>query len=83
MGFEIGSHGVSHTLLSRLSENEQRKELYDSKTFLESSIGKSIKSFCYPYGGKKSYNSITLKLLKELNYLNAISVDKLDIEKND
>ena len=81
MGFEIGSHGVSHTLLSRLSKNEQRKELHESKTFLEKCIGKSIKSFCYPYGGKKSYNKTTLKLLKDLNYLNAISVDKLDIEK--
>ena len=81
MGFEIGSHGVSHTLLSRLSENEQRKELFESKIFLENCIGKSITSFCYPYGGKKSYNHTTLKLLKDLNYLNAISVDKLDIEK--
>ena len=79
MGFEIGSHGVSHTLLSRLDEENQKEELSSSKIFLEKLISQDINSFCYPYGGKKSYNEHTLKLLKELNYHNAISVDARDI----
>ena len=79
MGFEIGSHGISHTILSRLNHAAQKYELLESKLFLENLINNSIKSFCYPYGGKKSYNNITLKLLKEINYHNAISVEKRDI----
>jgi len=79
MGFEIGSHGVSHTLLSRLDKEKQKEELSSSKKFLEKLISQDINSFCYPYGGKKSYNEYTLKLLKELNYHNAISVEERDI----
>ena len=81
MGFEIGSHGVSHTLLSRLDKNCQKKELYNSKKLLEELLSKNINSFCYPYGGQKSYNKNTLELLKEVNYHNAISVEKKDINK--
>mgnify|MGYP001313135962 CR=1 FL=1 len=81
MGFEIGSHGVSHTLLSRLDKQKQKEELSCSKKFLENLISKDINSFCYPYGGKKSYNQDTLKLLKEVNYHNAISVEQRNINK--
>ena len=81
MGFEIGSHGVSHTLLSRLDKKNQKEELFRSKKFLENLISKDINSFCYPYGGKKSYNQDTLKLMKEVNYHNAISVEQRNINK--
>ena len=81
MGFEIGSHGVSHTLLSRLDKKNQKEELFSSKKFLENLISRDINSFCYPYGGKKSYNKDTLRLLKEVNYHNAISVEQRNIDK--
>ena len=81
MGFEIGSHGVSHTLLSRLDKKKQKEELSSSKKFLEHLISKKINSFCYPYGGKKSYNQHTLRLLKEVNYHNAISVEQRNISE--
>jgi len=81
MGFEIGSHGVSHTLLSRLDKKKQKEELSSSKKFLEHLISKEINSFCYPYGGKKSYNKHTLRLLKEVDYHNAISVEERNINK--
>ena len=81
MGYEIGSHGVSHTLLSRLDKKKQKEELFTSKKFLGNIISKDINSFCYPYGGKKSYNQDTLKLLKEVNYHNAISVEQKNINK--
>ena len=50
LGFEIGSHGVSHKLLSRLNKLEQKKELLNSKLFLEDLLKKKVESFCYPYG---------------------------------
>ncbi len=83
MGFEIGSHGCSHTPFSRLSADEQNHELLTSKRYLERLTGKDVKSFCYPYGGKSSYNSITLEALKHLGYENAISVDPRDITPED
>jgi len=79
LGMIIGSHGESHTLLSRLSYRQQLKELKNSKIFLEKIINKNIDTFCYPYGGKVSYNDNTLKILKELKYKLAYSVEYRDI----
>ena len=79
LGMIIGSHSESHTLLSRLSYRQQLKELKNSKIFLEKIINKNIDTFCYPYGGKVSYNDNTLKILKELKYKLAYSVEYRDI----
>ena len=83
LGMIIGSHTESHTLLTRLSYREQLKELKNSKIFLEKIINKNIDTFCYPYGGKTSYNDNTLKILKKLKYKLAYSVEYRDISLRD
>ena len=83
LGMLIGSHSESHTLLSRLSYREQFKELNNSKIFLEKIINQSIDIFCYPYGGKISYNDNTLKILKKLKYKLAYSTEYRDISFKD
>ena len=83
LGFEIGSHGISHTVMSRLSKEKQFQELTISKEFLENITKKSIPSFCYPYGRRDSYSSDTLELLRKTNYKNAVTVDPRDIDEND
>jgi peptidoglycan/xylan/chitin deacetylase (PgdA/CDA1 family) len=83
IGMIIGSHGVSHTLLSRLSYEKQKKELKESKKFLENITNKKCKTFCYPYGGKISYNNNTLNILKELDYEISFSVESRDITLKD
>ena len=79
----IGSHSESHNLLSRLSYRKQFKELKNSKIFLEKVINKNIDTFCYPYGGKISYNYNTLEILKKLKYKLAYSVEYRDISFKD
>ena len=83
LGFEIGSHGVSHTLLSRLDIKKQNDEILQSKLFLENLLNKKIDSFCYPYGTKNSYDQTTLDLLKENRFKNAVSVESRDFLIND
>ena len=83
LGMLIGSHSESHVLLSRLSYREQFKELNNSKIFLEKIINKNIDTFCYPYGGRISYNDNTLKILKKLKYKLAYSVEYRDISLKD
>jgi len=68
LGMVIGSHSESHTVLSGLNFNQQMTEIKNNKVFLEKIINKKIDYFCYPYGGKMSYNSDTLKILKKLNF---------------
>ena len=69
--------------MSRLPYRAQYKELKNSKIFLEKIINKSIDTFCYPYGGKISYNDYTLKILKKLKYKLAYSVEYRDISIKD
>lgn len=49
-GMEIGSHTLSHPNLTDISEEEARKEIRDSKEFLEEKLGIPIQGFCYPRG---------------------------------
>ena len=79
LGMIIGSHAESHTLLSRLNYKKQFAELKNSKTFLEKIIKKDVDTFCYPYGGRFSYNNYTLNILKKLKYKLAFSVNYKDV----
>lgn len=64
----IGSHGVSHRVMTTLSVGEQELELVESKKTLQRIIGKSIDVYAYPHG---QFNSDTIKLLKKLNLYKA------------
>ncbi|AOK29666.1 polysaccharide deacetylase [Burkholderia singularis] len=49
-GHEIGSHTLDHVALSRISEQDARLQVLESKRLLEEWSGRRIESFCYPYG---------------------------------
>ena len=83
LGMIIGSHSESHPLLSKLSYKKQFIELKNSKVFLEKIINKKVDTFCYPYGKKLSYNYHTLKILKQLKYKLAYSIEHRDISFKD
>lgn len=67
-GWEVGSHGLSHINMLKLSEHELDKCLIESKKQLEK-YGK-IESFCYPYG---IFNNFIKEKVKKY-YSNAFSV---------
>ena len=48
--FEIGSHGVTHRYLTKISPEEAKDEIYSSKQMLENLIGRKVDKFCYPRG---------------------------------
>ena len=48
--FEIGSHTLTHALLTRIPIDEAEREIRLSKLALEGIFGQEIKSFCYPRG---------------------------------
>ncbi|MFQ5500847.1 MAG: polysaccharide deacetylase family protein [Phycisphaerae bacterium] len=49
-GWAIGSHSVSHIAFSRLSNEDAKRELVDSKSCLEDLLGSSVSMFAFPYG---------------------------------
>jgi len=49
-GVEIGSHTVSHPHLPRLSTEEIRRELRESRRRIEDELGRPCRVLAYPYG---------------------------------
>ena len=80
-GFEIGSHTCSHKLMSNLTDFEIDYELYFSKGILAEICKSRINSFCFPFGGKSSYNSSVLHKLKKHGYLESFSVNPQSIKE--
>tara|TARA_Y100000992_G_scaffold135316_1_gene89417 strand:- start:636 stop:1523 length:888 start_codon:yes stop_codon:yes gene_type:complete len=74
MNMIFGSHTHSHCLLSKLNYKNQEIEIKKSKSILEKIIKKKLKFFCYPHGGKDSYNNNTLRILKKYNFEKSFTV---------
>jgi len=49
-GIAFGSHGVSHRLLSALSPEDVRTEVFESRATLEREVPSASRVFCYPNG---------------------------------
>ncbi len=49
-GVEIGSHTVTHPILTNVDDERLRRELRDSKSRLEEVLGHRSDLFCYPNG---------------------------------
>jgi peptidoglycan/xylan/chitin deacetylase (PgdA/CDA1 family) len=64
-GIEIGSHTLSHIDLSTANTTKASNEISQSKTRLESIIGKNVISFCYPAG---KYTLETIEIVKGAGY---------------
>jgi peptidoglycan/xylan/chitin deacetylase (PgdA/CDA1 family) len=67
-GIDIGSHTVSHPSLAALAREEALGELTESKTLLESKVGRPVKFFAYPFGGAEHCNAATERLVREAGY---------------
>jgi peptidoglycan/xylan/chitin deacetylase (PgdA/CDA1 family) len=83
-GMIVGSHSVSHAVLSRLSVAEQRREIIESFVFLEAVTGGlRLRTFCYPYGGWHSFTPDTERLLAEAGCAFSFNVEPRDITAAD
>lgn len=49
-GIEMGSHTLTHPILTRIGDERLRRELRDSKSRLEEALRRRIEQFCYPNG---------------------------------
>jgi len=67
-GIEIGSHGCSHRILTRLKPEEAKEELTRSKADIESRIGRAVQHFAFPEGAA---NAGLMPLVRESGYRTA------------
>lgn len=49
-GASVGSHGLAHVDLTRVSDERARREIVDSKRIIEGEVGVPVRSFSYPFG---------------------------------
>lgn len=67
-GMRFGYHTYSHRMLSRLSADEQRRELQGGVERVRALTGQTRVSFCYPWGGAGTYTPDTLAVLADAGY---------------
>lgn len=70
---EVGGHTVSHPLLSVESVADQNREISEGKVAIEQILGDRIKSFSYPFGGRRDYTPDTMAAVKEAGFEYACS----------
>ncbi|OIQ00519.1 hypothetical protein AUK40_00140 [Candidatus Wirthbacteria bacterium CG2_30_54_11] len=69
-GIEVGSHTMSHPDLRDLENERLRREIEDSKSFLQDGLGTTVWSFCYPSG---RYNDTVTAEVQEAGYRFAVT----------
>jgi peptidoglycan/xylan/chitin deacetylase (PgdA/CDA1 family) len=79
----IGSHTVSHPVMSKLSKMEQNAEINDSFNYLSANIKLDVKTYCHPYGGFHSFNEETVKALDNSGVEFSFNVESREICDND
>lgn len=72
-GMEIGSHGVAHHMLAKLSRQRMAAEVEESKSRLESELGAPAIALSYPVGGPDSYDADTIEAVRAAGYRVACS----------
>ncbi|WP_332683787.1 polysaccharide deacetylase family protein, partial [Bosea sp. (in: a-proteobacteria)] len=72
-GVTIGAHTLSHPMLARHPEEVARREMADSKAWLEQKLGLSIRHFAYPVGDPTSAGPREFALAEEAGFTSAVT----------
>lgn len=67
-GIEIGSHTVTHAVLSQLGADACTDEVAASKQRLEERLGTSVELFAYPYGDAPSVHYAAQAAVRQAGY---------------
>ncbi len=68
LGHEIGSHTVSHVDMGKVSDDQARDELVQSKKTIEARLHRPVRWFAYPFGGRANFKAERLPLVYEAGY---------------
>ena len=68
LGFEIGSHTLSHAWCSRCTEEELFVELDLSKDRIEREIAAEVTLFAFPFGTERHVDARAVRIAKEVGY---------------
>jgi peptidoglycan/xylan/chitin deacetylase (PgdA/CDA1 family) len=72
-GMDVGAHGVTHTPLTALPLQKRRREIAESRSWLEENIDQAVETFSYPNG---ALDDETAMLLEEEGFSAACSTEE-------
>jgi len=73
---DIGAHTVDHPILKTLTSEEQKKQIIQSKLWLENLIEKPVSNFAFPNGKlDEDYSLETVRLVEEAGFSSAVSTN--------
>jgi peptidoglycan/xylan/chitin deacetylase (PgdA/CDA1 family) len=76
-GMQIGAHTVTHPILTKLTPDEARREIQDSRMHLENLLGERVGLFAYPNGKLgDDYGEYHADLVREMGFDAAVSTDR-------
>lgn len=67
-GMEVGSHGVDHQMLAKMTPAAMREELVASKRAIERELGGEAQVISYPVGGSDAYDAAVIETVREAGY---------------
>jgi peptidoglycan/xylan/chitin deacetylase (PgdA/CDA1 family) len=67
-GMSIGAHTLSHPVLSLCSDDEARREIQESKSNLERTLGRTVWAFAYPFGNPSTLGEREVRLAREAGF---------------
>ena len=74
-GFELGSHTVSHPILTGLTAGMLAAELRESRATIERQTGSSCTLIAYPNGSRDDYSDAVIRETEKAGYRVAFSVE--------
>jgi len=72
-GIRFGAHTLDHPILSRVDENEARRQIRDSKARIEEEVGSTVVEFAYPNGREADFTADTKRVLAEEGFRAAVT----------
>ncbi|CAD5255034.1 Polysaccharide deacetylase [Bosea sp. 62] len=72
-GVTIGAHTLSHPMLAKHPEEVARREVAQSKAWLEEALGAPVRHFAYPVGDPTSAGPREFALAKEVEFVSAVT----------
>lgn len=70
---EIGSHTLTHPIMSKEDTEFIRHEIYTSRSILQNKLNKKIESFCYPNGCIGDYTLEQIEIVIQAGYRCAVA----------
>jgi len=79
-GQEVGSHGLEHLHLNRLTQDEAQQQIAQSRQQLSQLVGQEVTAFCYPYG---DFNPEHVQMAQAAGYVSATTTERGLVQATD